>query len=142
MLRRVGKQFCQRLSTASHFTPCSVRTLSQWTVGDKLSKSPKCDPYELGGKKLEENKVDDLMKTISSKWKVEDDTLLRSFHCETFQHAAHVANKICVIATNGTFSPSNLMSCSFLWPSIWICLLQWIGVSLSLLHVYACTCRA
>eukprot|EP01047_Picozoa_sp_COSAG01_P089510 COSAG01_NODE_21595_length_894_cov_1.690566_1_plen_176_part_00 len=39
-------------ASAGSQAPAPLNPANKWTVGDKLSRSPVCDPYELGGKPL------------------------------------------------------------------------------------------
>eukprot|EP00736_Rhodelphis_marinus_P003139 Rmarinus@m.28664 len=87
----------------------TMRCLVQWTVGDKVTYSKKCDPYEQGGKPLCEAEARQLHASIPE-WYLDDDLsrLRRSYEFASYVEASQFFRKMMNLAINDGHPPESL----------------------------------
>lgn len=78
----------------------------QWTVGDEVTYSKKCDPYEQGGLPLSNEEVDKI-RTQVPEWTLSEDykSISKEWLHKDFESAVAFINKINILCINEGHSP-------------------------------------
>jgi pterin-4a-carbinolamine dehydratase len=80
---------------------------ASWTVGDEKSTSKKCDPYEQGGKPLDQDEAEKLRSEQVPEWVMAEDfrSISRTWRSEDFLEAAEFVKRISILSQNEGHQP-------------------------------------